>query len=182
MKKTVLIYGSILGTILVGSIFYLTSMVCNNPYHESNDILGYAAQLIVFSLVFFGIRNYRNTFSGGVISFGKAFKTGLLITLVGSTMYVGVWLFYYYLFIPDFLDAFFAHELYMLELHGADAERLARKVKQQAEFREMYRNPLFIILITYVEILPPGLLVSLVSALILKRKHKKGEPDNTVTA
>lgn len=181
MKKSVLIYGSVLGSLLVASIFYLISWCYNNPYRESNDLLGYAAQIIVFSLVFFGIRNYRNKFNGGVISFGKAFKTGLLITLVGTTMYVVVWLFYYYLFVPDFLDYYFAHELYMLELNGADAERLARKTEQQKDFRDMYRNPLFIILITYVEVFPTGLLVSLVSALILKRKNKKENPETPAT-
>lgn len=181
MKKSVLIYGSVLGIILAGSIFYLTSMVCNNPYHESNDLLGYAAQIIVFSLIFFGVRNYRNKFSGGIISFGKALKTGLLITLVGTSMYVVVWLFYYYLFVPDFLDYYFAHELYMLERNGADAERLARKIEQQRDFREMYQNPPFVILITYLEILPPGILVSLVSALILKRKSKKENPGTPET-
>lgn len=69
----------------------------------------------------------------------------------------------------------------MLERNGADAERLARKIEQQRDFREMYQNPLFVILITYLEILPPGILVSLVSALILKRKSKKENPGTPET-
>jgi hypothetical protein len=35
---------------------------------------------------------------------------------------------------------------------------------------EMYKNPLFAVLISYAEVLPIGLVVAFVSALILKRK------------
>ncbi|HMS70459.1 MAG TPA: hypothetical protein PKD18_20070 [Saprospiraceae bacterium] len=42
-----------------------------------------------------------------------------------------------------------------------------------ADFKEMYKNPLFVILITYSEVLPIGLLVALLSATILKAKPKE---------
>jgi hypothetical protein len=37
----------------------------------------------------------------------------------------------------------------------------------------MYKNPLLFILMTYAEILPVGILIALISALILKRKPKE---------
>lgn len=168
MKKNVLIFGLALGTILCANMIYLVDMCYTNADMETNDVLGYAAMVVMFSLVFFGVRNYRNKRLNEAISFGKAFKTGLLITLVGATMYVVVWLFYYYLFVPDYLDAYIPHVLKEAAENGA--ADLAAKTKEMENFREMYKNPLFVVLITYAEVVPVGLVVALVSALILKRK------------
>lgn len=170
MKKNVLIFGLILGTILAANTVYMMNAVRNNPDMETNDVIGYAAMVIVFSLTFFGIRNYRNKELNGEISFGKAFKTGTLIAFVGSTVYVVVGLSYYYLLAPDFLDAYILHAMNDATRNGATATELTAKAEQLKEFKEMYSNPLFAILISYMEVFPIGLIVALVSALILKRK------------
>jgi hypothetical protein len=137
-----------------------------NTDFKGNDIVGYAAMVVMFSLIFFGIRNYRNKQLDGYISFGKAFKMGTLIALVGSTMYVVVWLFYYYLFVPDFIEVYSSYVL-----KECSASDLPAKTAEMTNFKEMYKNPLFVILITYSEVLPIGLVVALVSALILKKKQ-----------
>ncbi len=146
-----------------------------NPNFESNDVIGYAALVVIFSLTFFGIRNYRNNELNGAISFGNAFKTGALIVLLASTMYVVVWLFYYYLFVPDFIDKYILHVLKEATRNGASATDLAAKTKEMDSFKEMYKNPVFVILITFAEVLPIGLVVALVSALILKRKPQQNQ-------
>ena len=170
MKRIVWTYGLILGAILAGIIFYTVNLIYNNPNFKGNDVVGYAGMVIVFSLTFFGIRNYRNRQLNGLISFGKAFKTGALIALVGSTIYVVVWMFYYHLFVPDFLDKYIAIVLNDASRSGATSEEMATRTAEMAQFKEMYKNPFFAILITYSEVLPVGLMVALVSALILKRK------------
>lgn len=167
MKKIVLIFGLVIGTILCANMMVMTNMMYTNAGSKGNDIVGYTALVVLFSLIFFGVRNYRNKQSGGFISFGKAFKTGALIALVGSTMYVIVWLFYYYLFVPDYIDVYTSYVL----KNCAKAD-LPAKTAQMASFKEMYKNPVFVVLITYSEVLPIGLAVALVSALMLKRKHK----------
>lgn len=167
MKRNVLIFGSILGAILCVNMVYMVRLCYSNPEFKSNDIIGYAAMVVVFSMTFFGILNYRNKQLNGVISFGKAFKTGALIALVGSTLYVVVWLFYYYLFVPDFLDKYTQHVLFVTAENGGD---VAAAAKEMADFKELYKNPLFVVLITYAEVLPVGLIVALVSALILKKR------------
>ncbi len=171
MKKTVLIFGLIIGTILCANMIVMVNMMYTNPDFKGNDIVGYAAMVVLFSLIFLGVRNYRKKYLDGFISFGKAFKIGSLIALIGSTMYVVVWLFYYYLFVPDFMDVY---TTYVLE--NCDPADVQSKTLEMANFKEMYKNPLFVILITYSEVLPIGLLVALISALILKKK--RGVPDN----
>lgn len=122
---------------------------------------------LFFSLIYIGVRNYRNKELDGYISFGKAFKTGALIALIGSAIYVAAWLFSYYLFVPDFMDVYSEYAL-----KNCTPEELPAKTKEMADFKELYKNPLFVVLITFSEVLPIGLVVALVSALILKRKWK----------
>lgn len=50
---------------------------------------------------------------------------------------------------------------------------LEAKLNELKKAKEMYATPLGFTLFTYAEILPVGILVSLVAALILKRKEPK---------
>lgn len=170
MKRNVLIFGLVLGTILATHAVYMMSLVYSNPEFKSNDVVGYAAMIVVFSLTYFGIRNYRNKELSGAISFGKAFKTGALIALLGSTLYVVIGLSYYYLFVPDFLDKYTLHVLSQATRSGATATELAAKTEEMKQFKEMYKNPVFAVLISYAEVLPIGLVVALISSFVLKKK------------
>ncbi|MFT4023005.1 MAG: DUF4199 domain-containing protein [Flavihumibacter sp.] len=171
MKKYVWTFGLIAGTVLCINMIVMVNMMYNNPGFKGNDIAGYAGMVVVFSLTFFGTLNYRNKVLDGVISFGRAFKVAALIALVGATMYVVAWLFYYYLFVPDFIDKYTEH---MLSTCQNDPALLDATSRQMASLKEMYKNPLFVVLITYSEVLPVGLVVALISALVLKRKAKPG--------
>jgi len=173
MKKTVLVFGLILGGIITAMMIYGAIYCCRNPESKSNDLAGYAALIVAFSFIFIGIKNFRDKHSGGLIGFGKAFKVGALITLVASTMYVVVWLFDYYLFVPDFIDKYTQHILYEARTDGASQLQLQEKAAEMAEFKQLYKNPLFVVLISYAEVLPIGLVVSLISSLILKRVKLK---------
>ncbi len=170
MKRNVIVCGLISGVILTALMLFSVALCYKNEDFEGNMVLGYAAMLLAFSLIFVGIKNFRDNLNGGFVSFGKAFKIGFLITLVASTMYVVVWLIDYYLFIPDFMDKYSAHVLRMAQKDSATAAELEIKVKDVASMKEMYKNPLMVILITFAEVLPIGLVVSLISAAILKRR------------
>lgn len=167
MKKFVLVFGIIIGLVFCANIGFMVYWMYHNPDLKGSDIVGYAVMVVVFSLIYIGVRNYRNKELEGYISFGKAFKTGALIALVGSAIYVAAWLFSYYLFVPDFMDVYSEYAL-----KNCTPEELPAKTKEMADFKELYKNPLFVVLITFSEVLPIGLVVALVSALILKRKRK----------
>lgn len=175
MKKNVFVFGALAG--LIVSVFMVCSIaLCyGKEQFEGNVVIGYAAMIIAFSFIFVGIRNYRNKYNGGVISFGKAFRVGLYITLIASTIYVLVWLVDYYVFIPDFMDKYATHIIEATEKSGVSQAELSKKMEEMAGYQKMYQNPLFVILLTYVEILPVGLVVTLISSLLLKKKRKDRE-------
>lgn len=173
MQRNIVIYGIIAGIIvsvlMLLSVNYLS--YCNgNVDYNTSMLIGYASMLIAFSLVFVGIRNYRDKYLGGSISFGKAFTTGILIVLIASTFYVVAWLIDYFYFIPNFMENYSAHMLEELKASGATQAEIDKQTKEMADFAVMYKNPFINAMMTYMEILPVGLLVTLISSLILKRK------------
>jgi hypothetical protein len=176
MKKNILIYGLIAGIVVATLMLFSVNMLshCNgNVDYNTSMVIGYASMLIAFSLVFVGIRNYRDKYNGGVISFGQACKIGILIVLIASTIYVVAWLIDYFFFIPDFMETYSTHMLDKLKASGASQAEMDKQAKEMAHFAEMYRNPFFNAMMTYTEILPVGLIVTLISSLILKRKTNK---------
>jgi hypothetical protein len=134
---------------------------------------------VAFSMIFVGVKNYRDKHNSGTITFGKSLKIGLLITLVASTIYVIVWQIDYYFFIPDFYEKYSAHIIRDMKAHGATQAQIQQQIAVNKSNGEMYRNPLFNAMYTYIEILPVGLIMSLLAALILKRKPNA---DNMVTS
>ena len=172
MKKIVLICGLIAGLIAGGWCNLFIHINKDTMDFDGGMVYGYAAMILGFSLIFVGVKNYRDNNLGGYMTFGNAFKVGVLITLVASTIYVAMWLVDYYLFIADFGKHMTAYEVNKLQKAGASAAVIAKKVNEMKGFAEMYKNPFINGLLTYTEILPVGLIVSLIAALILKKKPK----------
>ena len=176
MKKNIIIYGLIAGIIvsisMLFSINYISHVDGRVDYNTSL-LIGYASMLIAFSLVYVGIRNYRDKYNGGVISFGKAFKIGIMIVLIASTIYVVAWLIDYFFFIPDYMEKFSTQELDKLKASGASQLEIDKETIKMANMVKMFKNPLFNAMMSYAEILPVGLVVTLISSLILKRKAAK---------
>ena len=170
MRKNIIIYGLIAGIVVS---FLMLLSVSNISDFNIGLFIGYASMLIAFSFVFVGIRNYRDKYNAGVISFGKAFKIGIMIVLLASTIYVIAWLIDYFFFIPDYLEKYAAHMLDKLKASGASQIEIDKQTKEMANLAKMYKNPFFNAMMTYVEILPVGLIVTLISSIILKRKTAK---------
>lgn len=172
MKKIVIINGLIAGAITATLLFISLGIFHDKGNFEGGMIFGYASMLLAFSLIFVAITRYRNNYNNGVISFGKAFRIGLYITLIASTVYVAAWLIDYYVFMPDFADKYAVIMLDKLKSSGATAAEIAKQTKEMDNFKVLYKNPVMVILFTYIEILPVGLLVTLIASLVLKRKGK----------
>ena len=120
--------------------------------------------------MFFGVRSYRNNVAGGTLSFGRAFTVGLLITLcrAPSTSRPGSDLLQV---APDFGDKYTAHLIEKERAAGATPEQLQATAQRMEEFKKLYQNPLVNIAFTFLEPFPIGLLVSLITAAVLRRRH-----------
>lgn len=182
MKTNTIKYGLIAG-IIVSSIMLFTMHYishCEGSIDfDSSLFIGYASMLVAFSFVFVGIRNYRDKYNGGVITFGKAFKLGITIVFIASTIYVAAWLVDYFFFIPDFAEKYAAHTLDKLKASGASQIEIDNQSKEMADMGKMLNNPFLNAMMTYLEILPVGLIVTLISSLILKRKSSKFSTETT---
>ena len=128
--------------------------------------------LVSFAFVFIGIKSYRDKQNEGVITFGKALQVGALIAFIASCIYVGVWLIEYYCFFPDFMDKYSQSMIDNMKTSELSAIEIKLKTDEINKYREIYKSPIGVILFTFLEILPLGLIVALISSLILKRKVK----------
>lgn len=172
MKRNVLIYGLIYGLVLATNMLMMVTLFCD-PDFEGGEWLGYATMLVISLFIPFGIRNYRNKQLNGYISFGKALSTGLLLALIGGTFYVVAWLFCYYLFMPDFMEVYVSKALESAAKQGKSAEDIAKMAKEMEQYQEMYKSPIGVILLTYMEVLPVGIIVALISSLLLMKRPKR---------
>ncbi len=171
MGKKALIYGLIAG-VIVSTIMVISMFNCSKEMEGGTGMMmmGFASMFVAFSMIFVGVRSYRNNEGGGYITFGKAFTLGIIIAFIASTMYVVTWMIDFHFFIPDFADRYAAAMLAKAEAARLDAAKMAAKVKEMDDFKIMYKNPVMVVAMTYAEILPLGLVVALVCALIYKKK------------
>ncbi len=156
------IFGSLIVSVLLLSVtFYMKA----NPEKEVSMFFGFAGMLLAFIFVVLGIKQQRDA-NNGFISLGKAFLTGFWITLIISTIYVLVWLVILYNFFPNFAEHYTD-----MAIAKASPDEVAKVTEDMNSFKEMYKSPIMVILLTYMEILPLGIVFSLISALILKKKQ-----------
>lgn len=160
------VYGGIAGAIVVGII--VATIALDLPSHATSEWLGYLVMLVALSLIFVGVKRYRDVEYGGVIRFGRAFGLGLGIAAVAALVYVVGWEIYLAASGWDFMSGYAGSVIDGMRAKGASAAAIEAKAAEMRELADMYRNPLFRVPMTFVEIFPVGLLVALVSAALLR--------------
>jgi Protein of unknown function (DUF4199) len=176
MRRTVLKFGAISG------VLSSTLMLGTMPFADKighSLILGYATIVASFLLVYFGIRSYRNNVGGGKISFGRAFAVGISITLITCVFYVATWEIMYFFYMPDFMVKYSAAVIEKMRAAGASEAAIQAKTLELQKSTEAYKNPLINMAMTFIEPFPVGLLITLISAAVLRRK---GGPQTTASA
>jgi len=172
VKQIVLKYGFIAGGMLAGMMVVQMAFMDQIGF-DMGAVVGYTTMAIAGLMIYFGIRSYRDSIGGGVVSFGRAFRVGITIVAISTTCYVATWQVVYYKFMPDFGEKYSAHVLAKAKADGKSEAELEQQRVEMEEFKEMYKNPLVNIGFTFLEPLPVGLLMTLLSAGLLRRDAKR---------
>lgn len=165
--KYALTYGLLSGFVIIATMM-AGLLLSDHQGFFSSEWFGYLVMLVALTFIFVGVKRYRDVERGGVIRFGAAFAMGLGIAVAAGVAYVAVW--ETYLAVTDyrFMDEYIAGMMRARQAEGLAAGPLAEEMAELESLRANYANPLFRIPMTFLEIFPVGLLVSLVSALLLR--------------
>jgi hypothetical protein len=159
------------GGLVVGIIdFSMFVSMGDEPHHlQYGMLIGYGVMLLALSAVFLGIRHQRDHVQGGAIRFWPAFGMGLAISFIVGVFYVAAWEASQAVAGGDFASFYANAMLEQARAEGRSASEIATMSAKFAEFERNYANPMWRIPMIFAEIFPVGVLVSLASALWLRR-------------
>lgn len=167
MLQSILRYGAIAGVIVALPTFGLP-VAGATPTGITGMLIGYTSMLVALSLVFAAVKRHRDHDLGGTIRFWPAFALGLGISFVAALFYVLAWEAALAVTGMDFAGDYARQLIDQKRAAGASAAEIAAFTGEMASFQAQYANPLYRVPMTFTEIFPVGVLVSLVSAALLR--------------
>jgi uncharacterized membrane protein YhaH (DUF805 family) len=170
MSRIVLIFGAAAGLIVAVPMCLLVANAEPGSAATSH-FTGYLIMLLALSLVFLGVKRLRDREMGGVIRFVPALLAGLGISAVAGVIYVIGW--EITLAVTDFafIDSYSNAAVEAARAKGASAAEVEAVAAKMVEFRQQYTNPFFRLPVTFIEIFPVGILISLISAALLRNSR-----------
>lgn len=181
MRKTILVFGLISG-VFSALMLGVTIPFADRIGFDKGEYLGYTLIVLSMLLVFFGIRSYRDNVGNGQISFGRAFAVGIGIAVISCLCYVIAWEILYFSVFPDFMDKYGAYMVQKMTAAGASQAAVQAQVEQIKKYKEMYDNPWINAAMTFIEPFPIGLLVTLISSAVLRKKAQTETAESPVAA
>lgn len=180
MKKTVLTFGLISGAV-AALLMSATVPFMHQIGFDKGLIVGYTGIVVSLLLVPFGIRSYRENVGAGHITFGRAFAVGILITLISSICYVIAWEIIYFNFMPDFAEKYSAFMVEKARAAGASQQAIEATAQEAKNMKAMLDNPLKNAAMAFIEPFPVGLIITTISAAILRKKRRSNDREEVVT-
>jgi hypothetical protein len=167
MIRTSLVFGGLAGAIVIG-ITLAIILLLDTHGHTGSLFLGYLVMILGLSLIFFGVKRYRDSELGGVIKFLPALGLGLGIAVVAGVIYVAVWEIYLAATHYSFMDTYTAAILAADKAKGVSGAALQNEIAQMNAMKASYANPLYRLPETFMEIFPVGFIIALISAAVLR--------------
>jgi hypothetical protein len=171
MLRRVLTYGTVAGAIVGVPLSALAIAMNGHELTSYGTIIGYTIMLIALSTVFVAIKRHRDGDLGGVIAFWPAFGLGLGISFVAGIFYVAAWETAVAVTHNEFATTYANALIEQEKAKGVTGAALAKFVAGMEQFKAQYRNPVYRLPMTFAEIFPVGVLVSLVSAGLLRNSR-----------
>jgi len=168
--RNILIYGVIAG-LLVGIPLSVIVIAFSSDHLANGMAIGYTVMLVGLSTVFVAVKRYRDIDLGGVISFWQALGMGLGISVVAGIIYVAAWDTACAIAGMDFAGSYAAALIAQKKAAGVSGAALARFVAEMDAFKAQYANPFYRWPMTFIEIFPVGVLVSLFTAALLRNSR-----------
>ena len=169
MKNKNIQYGIIAGLIVLVAMFVSVNLSGNELTYKQSEIIGVGGQFVAFSTIVFAILKHKK--EQGSMSFGEAFKIGMIITVIATAFWVIGWLIYVSIN-PEVVDAMFNKQMDMIRSSGGSEEEIAKKLEDAKTMIESYKNPLVKIVVSIIEIFPTGIAITLVTALFAKTRKR----------
>jgi hypothetical protein len=171
MTKTILGYGAASGAAIIATMTACFAYGSGPGSTTSEMWFGYLLMIVALSVIFVGVKRYRDRELGGVIRFKEAFQIGLGITLIACAVYVLGWEAYLAATDHAFIQQYTSALVEAKEAAGVGGKELQAYVADMEAMKESYANPLFRMPMTFLEMFPVGLLVALISAAVLRKSH-----------
>ena len=169
MINIIFLFGTMAGLIVIGAMIGVIVASGGQPEMQDHSLfLGYLIMLVALSMIFFGIKSYRDRELGGVIRFMPALMMGIAISVVAGVIYVLVWEVYMAATDYTFMKAYVEHYIAQQKAAGVTGAALDRIIAEMEQMKVQYADPLFRMPMTFMEIFPVGLLISLISAAVLR--------------
>ena len=167
MQKIAITYGILSGTITIATLI-LALVVSDGGSFLSSELFGYLTMLVALSMIFIGIKRYRDQELGGVIRFLPAFAMGLAIAVIAGLVYTLVWELYSISTDYAFIDSYVNGAIEAKRAAGLTGDRLAQEIAALEEMRTNYGKFYIRMPMTFLEIFPVGLVIALLSAALLR--------------
>jgi hypothetical protein len=136
---------------------------------EMAEVVGYLTMLLSMIFVFMGIRYYRDHVNNGYLSFSEGLKLGALIVLFPALTFGLFDILYTQVLHPSFSNEYMAYQVEKIKA-SVPADQVDQRVAKLRKDMELFGNPFFEFLLMAITVYIVGLIVTIISALALRRK------------
>lgn len=133
----------------------------------ASEVIGYTFILLSLVFVILGMKQYREA-NDGKLTYWKAVKIGLLITIFPAITFGLYNLLYVFVLDPEFMVNY-ANHIVSERSVGKTAAEIAEIEKTVLGELEMYSNPAIQFLVMFLTVFIMGAIVSLISGFFVKK-------------